>query len=310
MPPRGSLPYKEVWAKEDGTSTHDSSNSSRPPVNEPRGSIESMDDQTALTEEVSTGPVLARLLELFQHDTSVNASNANNSSTDANGDISMTNGETTAGDAEESGPTNSSGDDTANKPAFQELCSTPSYSSSFNAPREYSSLEARALQELRYMGILTPDESPDYDGAYDDEVAARLRYLQSELRRVSLENGARKARVLELTEERMAMQEYNTIADDLDTQINTAYLKRNRTMSKPKKGAQGKARPGVAQGLARNVVGEGVRMLMERRKEWRELIGPVVDFGQKGIPKETVFDKQTMERLAKAEGEVGDGEGE
>lgn len=310
IPPRGPLPYKEVWTKEDGLNVHDYSN--RQPINEPRGSIEDMNDSVAESEDVSTGPVMARLLSLWQHDTSANPSN--NNTTETNGDISMVNGETTAGagevDESSQNPPNPTGTDDAAKPAFVELTANPTYKPSTTAPRDYTSLESRALAELRYMGLLTPDETPSYDGFYDDPVAARLRYLQTELRRVSLENGARKARVLELTEERMAMQEYNTIADDLDTQINTAYLKRNRTMSKPKKGAA-KARPGVAvQATARSVVGEGVRMLMERRKEWRELIGPVVDFGHKGIPGETVFEKQAMERYVKTEGEVGDAEGE
>jgi transcriptional adapter 3 len=177
-----------------------------------------------------------------------------------------------------------------------------------NAGRDFAPLEQRTLQELRYCGFVTPEATPDYDSQYDDEVAARLRYLQSELQRVSRENTARKARVLELTEERMAMQEYSTIADDLDSQINTAYLKRNRTMSKPKKGSA-KGRPGgTGVAVSRNLVSEGVKMLMDRRKEWRELIGPVVDFGQQRIPKETVFDKENMERLEKVEADAGEEE--
>ncbi|KAG9580693.1 hypothetical protein KCU77_g21476, partial [Aureobasidium melanogenum] len=77
--------------------------------------------------------------------------------------------------------------------------------------------------------------------------------------------------------------------------------------SKPKKGA-GKGRPGGTGGVAisRNLVSEGVKMLMDRRKEWRELIGPVVDFGQQRIPKETVFDKENMERLEKVEADAGE----
>jgi len=220
----------------------------------------------------------------------------------------MINGDATAGDQDPSAVQNEDSD--AFRPAtlFPELSNTNRPSSTSN--RSFVNLEQRMLQELRYHGLLTPEATPDYDSHFDDELAARLRYLQSELRTVAAENGARKARVLELTEERMAMQEYNTIADDLDNQINAAYTKRNRTMSKPKKGA-GKPRPGQAQAgvaVSRNAVSEGVRMLMERRAQWKDLIGPVVDFGQKGIPKETVFDPQTMERLMKAEGEAGDGE--
>jgi len=49
-----------------------------------------------------------------------------------------------------------------------------------------------------------------------------------------------------------------------------------------------------------------VKILMDKRLQWKDLIGPVVDYGQKGIPKETVFDRSTINRLMKAEGEAGE----
>lgn len=316
IPQRGPMPYREVWAKEDGSSHHDFH--LHLPSNEARGSIENMNDDVAETDEVSTGPVLARLLEAFRHDPN---NNHNDSSNQTNGDVSMANGESTAGaqegDASGSQVNGITEDETVAsfKPAtyFPDLSGTPGYRLPASSNTDFGSLEQRALQELRYCGFLTPEATPDYDSHFDDEVAARLRYLQAELQLIARENAARKARVLELTEERMAGQEYATIADDLDTQINTAYLKRNRTMGKPKKGV-GKARPGQAGtggiAISRNMVSEGVRMLMDRRQDWREQIGPVVDYGQSKIPKDTVFDKANMERMEKAEAEVGDAEGE
>lgn len=315
IPPRGSAPYREVWAKEDGTSYHDFSH--HLPPNEARGNIESMTDDVAETDEISTGPVLARLLEALRHDP--NTSNSD-SPTQQTGDVIMANGEATAAmqDNEMSAQAVGANDEdtvATFKPStyFPEASGPSAYKPPAPSTRDLAPFEQRALQELRYCGFLTPEATPDYDSHYDDEVAARLRYLQAELQQISRENGARKARVLELTEERMAMQEYSTIADDLDTQINTAYLKRNRTMSKPKKGA-GKVRPGQGGtggvAISRNTVSEGVRMLMDRRKEWRDLIGPVVDFGQTSIPEDTVFDKAIMARLDKAEAEAGEAEGE
>ena len=316
MPARGNMTYREVWAREDGHNPRDPIDDHLAP-NEARGSIEDMNDEVAATEEVSTGPLLARLLGAFRHEPSANTGESNDFNQSVNGDITMANGETTAGDQDpESALANHASEEgNSHRPAtyFPELAGSSNFKAGGVGGRNFASMEQRMLQELRYHGFLTPEASPDYDGHYDDEVAARLRYLQSELREITAENGARKARVLELTEERMAMQEYATIADDLDTQINTAYLKRNRTMSKPKKGV-GKARPGQggASGVAisRNLISEGVRMLMDRRMQWKELIGPVVEYGQKGIPKETVFDRQDMERLMKSEGEVGEGEGD
>ncbi|KAI5209412.1 hypothetical protein E4T39_00839 [Aureobasidium subglaciale] len=303
IPPRGLMPYTEVWAKEDGVSHHDFN--LRLPSNEPRGNIEDMNDDVAETAQVSAGPLISRLMSGFRHDPHVTKDDQSS----GNADISMTNGEGTAGtqENEQNQSTEEASDAVASfKPAthFPDQHKIPP-----NVGRDFAPLEQRTLQELRYCGFVTPEATPDYDSQYDDEVAARLRYLQSELQRVSRENTSRKARVLELTEERMAMQEYSTIADDLDSQINTAYLKRNRTMSKPKKGAN-KGRPGGTGGVAisRNLVSEGVKMLMDRRKEWRELIGPVVDFGQQRIPKETVFDKENMERLETVEADAGEEE--
>lgn len=315
IPPRGPTPYKELWAKEDGASHHDFH--PRLPPNEARGSIEAMTDDVAETDEISAGPVVSRLLQVLRHDPNLAV---NDSSAQQNGDVTMVNGEATAGAHENEVTSQANGineDDAVAtfKPStyFPEASGSAAYKFPTSSSRDVAAFEQRTLQELRYSGFLTPEASPDYDSHYDDEVAARLRYLQSELQYIARENGARKARVLELTEERMAMQEYSTIADDLDSQINTAYLKRNRTMSKPKKGV-GKARPGQAGtggvAVSRNAVSDGVRMLMERRKEWRDLIGPVVDFGQTRIPKDSVFDKATMERLDKAEAEAGDGDGE
>ncbi|THV83177.1 hypothetical protein D6D29_04098 [Aureobasidium pullulans] len=303
IPPRGPMPYTEVWAKEDGVSHHDFN--LRLASNEPRGNIEDMNDDVAETAQISAGPLISRLMSGFRHDPHVTKDDQPN----GNGDVSMTNGESTAGGQENEQNTNNEEASDAValfKPAthFPDQHKIP-----LNVGRDFAPLEQRTLQELRYCGFVTPEATPDYDSQYDDEVAARLRYLQSELQRVAQENTARKARVLELTEERMAMQEYSTIADDLDSQINTAYLKRNRTMSKPKKGT-GKGRPGGTGGVAisRNLVSEGVKMLMDRRKEWRELIGPVVDFGQQRIPKETVFDKENMDRLEKVEADAGEEE--
>lgn len=304
IPPRGAMPYTEVWAKEDGVSHHDFN--LRLPSNEPRGNIEDMNDDVAETAQISAGPLISRLMSGFRHDPHVTKDEQ------PNGDVSTTNGDSAAGGQENEQSINN--DETDAVASFKPATYFPDqYKIPPNAGRDFAPIEQRTLQELRYCGFITPETTPDYDSHFDDEVAARLRYLQSELQRVSRENAARKARVLELTEERMAMQEYSTIADDLDTQINTAYLKRNRTMSKPKKGA-GKGRPGGAGtggvAVSRNLVSEGVKMLMDRRKEWRELIGPVVDFGQQRIPKESVFDKENMARLEKVEAEAGDEEAE
>ncbi|KAK3951041.1 histone acetyltransferases subunit 3-domain-containing protein [Pseudoneurospora amorphoporcata] len=131
----------------------------------------------------------------------------------------------------------------------------------------------------------------DFDGHYDDEVAARLRLLQARLHEQVLLNGARKARLTDLVKERMAFQEYQTILEDLDSQVQAAYLKRTRTMGKkPKKARPGAAKdgananggsgtpgPGGAAGMARPGIGDLTRTLMERRRRWIENMGPLFE---------------------------------
>jgi transcriptional adapter 3 len=114
----------------------------------------------------------------------------------------------------------------------------------------------------------------------------------------------------------MAMQEYSNIADDLDNQVNAAYLKRNRSLAKPnpKKGGS-QARPGqkgVASGVAGRGVSDGVRALMQKRRDWIEMVGPVVGYGRPPIPgeNETIFSEADVKRLEKVEREAETAEAE
>ena len=365
MPRRGPRHYREIWAEEDGAMVLDNVNDTdeQLPPNEPRGSMDQMNDETAETDAVSTGPVLARLLSTLRPE-----GRPPPSESAVNGDTTMTttvNGFTNGDmdiDNEQSEhnlqhhhhqlqhpqqPQQTSTENLppatrmpeANQPGWKPPASQQqqqhqqqpqSSSSSSLTKTDYAALEERLITELRYIGFLSEEDTPDYNGAYDDEVAARLRYLQAELRRVSIVNGARKARLLELAEERMAMQEYATIADDLDGQLNAAYLKRSRNLGKGKKhvrrpggaggaggagaggaGAGGGAAGGaglgpgsaLGPGMSRPSVGEPIRNLMERRRQWNSIVGPVVGGGMASVPDETVFSEEVMARLIAKEQE-------
>ncbi len=264
--------------------------------NEPRGSMEQMSDEIAMTNEVSTGPVLARLLASMRPESRPAQEPGGEATVNGigNGDVDM--------DAE-----NIVDNSSALNPLPPATQMPEMTQQGWKPPTvgniDYAGMDERLKVELRHIGFLGEDDAPDYDGHYDDEVAVRLRYLQAELRRVSILNGGRKARLLELAEERMAMQEYSTIADDLDNQLIQAYLKRNRNMGKGKKNAK---RPGGAAGgsqttpfgagVSKPSVGEPIRSLLERRRQWRSIIGPVVDNGQASIPKESIFEEELMKR--------------
>jgi transcriptional adapter 3 len=309
IPARGAKGYKEVWAAEDGTTGIEPPQKHVNNPNEARGSLEDLDDDIADQDTVSAGPVLSRLLSIIRP--ASNVTKKEEPAEDANGDTSMVNGDTEGLESLLNGtPTED----------FKPVTCLPSDASRpTNLPQlDYETFENRALQELRYLGILSPSQTPTYDSHEDDEVAARLRTLQHELRRISRINNIRKARVLELAEERMAMQEYSNIADDLDNQVNAAYLKRNRSLAKPnpKKGGSA-ARPGqkgVASGVAGRGVSDGVRALMQKRRDWIEMVGPVVGYGRPPIPgpDETIFGEADVKRLEKLEreAETADVEGE
>lgn len=267
-----------------------------------------MTDDIAETDEVSTGPVLARLISTMRVER--RGASADTNAGDMNGarhDDMEIDGEQTNGDSQPVQPATHMPE--SSNPAWKNAQSIPKV--------DYANLDDRVLQELRHIGFLSPEEvsaSQNYGGHYDDEVAARLRFLQSQLRMQSIINGARKARILELTEERMAQQEYNTIADDLDSQLNQAYLKRNRSLAKPKKtakrpgGAGGGSHPiqGGAVGVGKMGVGESIKILMDRKADWNRIIGPVVNYGKTSVPKESIFSDGTMKRLIDKETEGWD----
>ena len=312
IPPRGPRGYKEIWATEDGMDGIAPPRKHEHNPNEARGSMEDMNDDTAETDEVSMGPVMNRLLSIIRPQPNGTAKKESNE--DAEGDTSMVNGD-------DSQPTDqaTAGAEDASAQYKPVTYLPPDAPRPMNlASADYETIDQRAIQELRHIGFLGPNEAPDYASKDDDEVCARLRTLQAELRRVSRLNNIRKARVLELTEEAMAMQEYSNIADDLDNQVNAAYLKRNRSLAKPanKKGSSSSAvrsgQKGVAGAAAGRGVSDGVRALMQKRRDWIDMVGPVVGYGRPPIPgdEETIFDEASMKRLERVEREAEAGEGE
>jgi transcriptional adapter 3 len=187
---------------------------------------------------------------------------------------------------------------------------------------DHAQVDERIKQELRHIGFLPPDTEPDYDAHYDDEIAARLRYLQGKLKETSIKNGARKARLQDLVNERMAHQEYSTILEDLDGQVQTAYLKRTRTLGKSKKtkrpgGAGGGSHfvGGTNTGMARPGIGDLTKTVMERRRKWIDTIGGVLDKDANQVrrnkdPGSSIFKPEDMADFVRKEKESWDDEAE
>ncbi|KAJ5374136.1 Histone acetyltransferases subunit 3 [Penicillium concentricum] len=319
MPRRGKKNYRQIWAEEDGVS-YDSSQDDKDqlPLNQGRGSIEQLTDDKAETNEISVGPLLSRLCSLlrYEHRTFPEDSNPT-----ANGDTGSVSG--LGGDAMDiDQPTVEKENKSETKPlpaatTFRDA--DPNDFKTSVAKLDHAQLDERAKAELRFIGFLGADDNPDYDAHYDDEVAERLRLLQSELKKQIVTNNARKARILKIAQEHMAMLEFTTIQDDLDSQVQQAYLKRTRTMGKSKKGAQPKHRPGGAgggshvagaAGVSRPAVGDAAKIVMDRRRRWNEAFLPIFDDIKTTIPSEgeSIFEPEVMAEYEKAELENWDEE--
>ncbi|KAJ6005361.1 hypothetical protein N7451_003305 [Penicillium sp. IBT 35674x] len=315
-PRRGKRTYRQVWAEEDGIS-YDQSQDDKDqlPLNQGRGGIEQLTDDKLETNEVSIGPLLSRLCSLLRYEHRTLPEDKDNASS-INGDTAGL--PAPGGDAMDiDPPPNGLGTDMETKPdsktlppatAFRDA--NPNEFKTSVAKLDHAQLDERAKAELRYIGFLGPEDNPDYDAHYDDEVAERLRLLQSELKKQIVTNNARKARILKIAQDHMALLEFTTIQDDLDSQVQQAYLKRTRTMGKSKKGAQAKHRPGgagggshIAAGVSRPAVGDAAKIVMDRRKRWNDAFLPIFEDIKTTIPSkdETIFDPATMAEYEKAE---------
>ena len=321
MPRRGKKHYTEIWAEEDGSLNAGRQNSDLDnlPQNQGRGSVDQLTDDAAETDKISSSPMASRLYSMlrFEHRAPPEETSTNNT---ANADASVTNN-LPNGDSMDV-------DHLPGEPENKPLPSAtyfpdepPNFFKTPAAKLDHGHVDERVKAELRHAGLLGLDDNPDYDAHYDDDIAQRLRLLQGELKKQMITNGARKARLLDLARERLAYQEFTTIHDDLDSQVQMAYLKRTRTLGKSKKGSQAKHRPGgagagnhvaSAAGVGRPAIGDITRTLLDRRKRWHECIGPIFADSKTSVPGkgESVFDPSLMAEYEKAEIEGWDEEQE
>lgn len=311
LPKRGKRHYKEIWAEEDGAMSIDTPQQGRDklPANLPRGTIDAMNDNIAETDTLSIGPVASRLLQMLRpehRETSTEDKPATNGDISMNGDVNGDEG--TNGTSEEK-----------NFPAATQMpdSSTDTWKKANHPKLDYAQVDERLKQELISIGFLPQEAEADYDAHEDDEVAARLRLLQGQLKQQMLINGARKARLTELVRERLAQQEYQTILEDLDSQVQAAYLKRTRTMGKSKKknrpGGAGGGSHAVGAGVARPGIGDQTKTLMDRRRRWISEISPIFDPQKNKVPRveepgSSIFDPESMAELIKKEKKAFDEE--
>ena len=89
-PRRGKKSYRQIWSEEDGIS-YDQSQDDRDqlPLNQGRGSIDTLTDDKVETNEVSIGPLISRLCSLLRYE---HRTLPEDSSASTNGDVPATTG--------------------------------------------------------------------------------------------------------------------------------------------------------------------------------------------------------------------------
>lgn len=283
--------YADLWAEEDATlgSKLSSPALQRPPLEsyKPKGDYEELTDEKMLTEDVTCGPFSSRLLSAVL---SIHEGNKEKEE----GENGL---EPEAVKKEES----ILSDTLFAEDVATQLDSGETYKVT-SETNDFYSMEERLKRELKYIGIFMnlpnqDDDKPkkgnimDSDDwllhREDDEVCSEIRALQEELRVSVLKNRRRKKALLPVLEEQLAYQEYNTILEDLDKQVDQAYIKRLKAKSKKKKQAQ--EMPNTAQQQAAN---SGLRSLLEKRNRWINNIGKLFKPPEvmKRIPSESVFE--------------------
>lgn len=286
--------YSEVWAEEDGggptagytVSPAPASNPhSNPAANTPRGKPDDLSEDALEREDISCGPLLSRLLSTYLPDDSPPASPPDPNAMDL--------------------------DD--QKPHSTPSTSLPQPANTWHSlptlKSDYSTLDERLRREMIFVGLLSPlptsttTSSPPPGGANslpqtdidflspsDDAISSRLRHLQHQLRETSLLNGARKSRINNLLKENLAWQEYQTILEDLDKQVEQSYTKRMRNLKAQGSKKKNKGGNGVGVGVARTGLGEATKGILERRRRWVGTIGPVFENGVGEMRREGVFE--------------------
>ncbi|KAK9327909.1 histone acetyltransferases subunit 3-domain-containing protein [Lipomyces starkeyi] len=283
--------YQEVWAEEDGSmatfspapTTSQADSAASATILLPRGTSEHLTEDHLETEDISCGPLASRILSALLKDESEDTILPNS---------------TAATPAPGATTPNKPEDDATAAAEPQVLSSSSAFAEQqgwrvSSVKADYQTLEDRLKREFKFVGILGDDEV-DWSAREDDEVCAELRRLQKRLKVINVINSARKKKVEKIVHEHMAYQEYTQILEDLDKQVDQAYMKRTRTIKNKKKRVPGNSTPNGVGGAGRTAdLGEGIKALLDKRKRWIEKIGPVFPPAEvmKRIPRKSVFEE-------------------
>lgn len=295
--------YADAWADEDATlgaklNSPALYQSQHPDTYKARGNIDNLSDDKLYTEEISCGPLSNRLLSAL---------------------LSLPEVRSQAEDDD----LVASDDEVATQ-----LDTGEDYKLTREAPDFYS-IEERLKKELKYIGIFmnlpTSQEETklkingrtlkgsntgsilDNDdwvlSKEDDEVCAELRTLQRDLKEAATRNKANKKKLVPIIEEQLAWQEYCTILEDLDKQVDQAYMKRLKAKNKKKK-TEVSATP------QQQAVSSGLKALLSKRKRWIENIGRLFKAPElmMRLPSESVLNGSDFDEAEDEDDDEDDGE--
>ncbi|KAH3670405.1 hypothetical protein OGAPHI_000920 [Ogataea philodendri] len=313
--PRLGPHYADVWYEEDlrnglvkdsngmGFSLRKHLEMSMLSLVEPKLSSDSLTNETLETEDVSCGPLTSRLLSALIKDT-----------TDEDGQDDDLAGSPVAN--EENGSTESANGDGLSSSA---LADQQGWKSSI-IKTDYKTLDERLKRELRYIGVYMNVEQmlnePGFDQDWvqnreDDEIARELRHLQKELKEVQARNIKRKKMIIPIVEEQIAWQEYMSILEDLDKQVEQHY--RRRISVGPKKAKKRGIHPGGNGPKEKDeysnqqiMSNSSFMSLLEKRNKWISRIGPLFKSQRdmRRMPEESIFkDVNLAENEEEEEGE-------
>lgn len=277
VPRRGKRHYQQVWDEEDNKSNPRRGPNRRD--NEARGSLEDLDEAVAETDQVSIGPLGERVLSLLRPENRPAVDSSANGASNDNADLDNVLGiEPAASNAPPKLP-----------PATQMPDSNSEAWKKASHPQLTNpQIDERLKQELQFCGFLPMDVELDYDAGFDDEVAARERYLTERLAEVTAKTRAKKSVLEGELQHRLAYQEFSNIKDDLDSQVVSNFGKRTRSLSKNKKNK----RPGgagggshAASGMAKPAIGDATKAVLDKRKKWNTQIGPVFAEDNFSVPR-------------------------
>lgn len=290
--PKLGVFYADVWAEEDAAlrSKLSSPGVQKPPLEsyKPKGNAENLVDDTMLTEDISCGPLSSRLLSAILSVHEANRSE-NEGKDGANDDSEFPKREDSALE-----------DNIFSEDFATQLDSGDTYKVTSEA-NDFYSMEERLKRELKYIGIFMnfsgrDEDKPKRSGNIidtddwimekeDDEVCMEIRALQEDLKGAVIRNRRRKKFLIPVLEEQLAYQEYCTILEDLDKQVDLAYVKRLKAKSKKKKTQE------VATTAQQQAANSGLRALLDKRTRWIDNIGKLFKPAEimKRIPNESIF---------------------